>query len=209
MPCENCQLTNTNCGPKFSAKEFRQHQKDLDERERERMDALRFAESMGFTDLRSPRSQDVLVTVNRITKTALEVPNLTKEAVYQKIREDLGPLALQEAPLPSPHGPIPTPDMVGIYSRTSSQFPSASGMTLPSQHVTFPGQPTELMAFNPYGGVPPHTWPPAPGLFQSSSVPHLQPAPEHGGTPQIWQGWPNWSPEQGDNMVGSLKTTYI
>lgn len=145
---------------------------------------------MGFPEIRSPRSVEVVTIVNRITKAALQVPTLTKEGVFQKIRDDLQPFALQ-GPLPpsaqrSLGGPTPPGLQTSAYGLSMPQY--AHALTIPSQQLPTHGQPLSVVSFGPYGAVhpvTPHTWPPQ----GPPQPPVLQPSPQGGGSQNLWEGW--------------------
>jgi hypothetical protein len=208
LTCGNCRHANATCGPKLTAKEFRQAQRELEERERERATALKLAESLGFRDIRSPRSQDVVVTVNRIAKEALSVPNVPKEAVFQKIRDDLLPFTTQGQSLPTmqaPRGP-PLPVLHGPgYSPTFTQFPQSTGIPVSAQPLPTLAPPLPLTPYGAYAGLQPgvQVW--------EQQTQHRTPRgpvssrPASGEPREMWEGWPpNWPPEP-ETMVSQLK----
>jgi hypothetical protein len=209
--CENCRLSNLECGPKFSAKEY----KDKLAMEQVQEEARRVAEQTQGFDLRdrSPRSRQVFETVIEITAMELEAQGANRLEAAPAIRNIAHALAnranaldpqRQMMPIPTQEGGLFGASMEAFRAGIQPQAPSMERIqSAPYQMTTMTSMP-QAMPFPHYADdvsvhpmaqqfQPPQQGPTAPLVPQQ---------PQTQGHQTSWE-WP-WN-----QLSGNINTVYL
>jgi hypothetical protein len=152
-------MTNTTCGPKLSAKQFRERVREEDELEAARTATARLSGLINMDDL-SPRSWEVFRTIIDIARRDLEEKNISKEEVIRRIARDLQ----RHGEVLSPTGSVqrhiagvqgqtiqPRPLPMQQFANVQSQLGGVQGQGqgFPTTRVQSSPYPVQFLGYNP------------------------------------------------------------
>jgi hypothetical protein len=154
-------MTNTPCGLKLSAKQFRERVREEDELEAARVATAQLSGLVNMDDL-SPRSREVFRTLIDIARRDLEEKNVSKEEVIRRIARDLqrhvevlSPTGSVQRQAAGVQGrviqprPLPIQQFGNVQPQLGGVQGQGQGQGFPMTRVQSSPYPVQFMGFNP------------------------------------------------------------